>query len=116
MNQTPCLSELPIGVVTSDKMAEDPAVEIPRLVQHRQVRQVPPPRTVCYVHDENDESHAGDTVEIVESPARCRETKRWELVRVVEKSRGRLADAGRESGTCRRAGSAARRAGPRREE
>jgi len=36
------------------------------------------------VHDEKDESNTGDTVEIVE----CRpmsKTKRWELVRVVEK-------------------------------
>ena len=43
-------------------------------------------KTVCHVHDENEESHLGDTVEIVESRPR-RKTKRWELVRVVTKSR-----------------------------
>ena len=61
-------------------------MEIPRLVKHpvygKYIRQ----RTVCYVHDENNESAMGDTVEIVESRPRSK-TKRWELVRVVEKSR-----------------------------
>lgn len=42
-------------------------------------------RTVCYVHDENDESGVGDRVEIVESRPLSR-LKRWRLVRVVEKA------------------------------
>ena len=42
-------------------------------------------RTVCHVHDENNESHAGDTVEIRECPPRSK-LKRWELVRIVTKS------------------------------
>jgi small subunit ribosomal protein S17 len=46
-------------------------------------------KTVCTVHDENNESRAGDLVEIVESRPLSR-TKRWLLVRVVEK--GRAAD------------------------
>ena len=41
---------------------------------------------MCYVHDEDEQSSRGDTVEIVESRPRSR-TKRWELVRVVEKRR-----------------------------
>ena len=43
-------------------------------------------KTVCHVHDEENESHLGDTVEIVESRPRSK-TKRCELVRVVTKSR-----------------------------
>ena len=43
-------------------------------------------RTVCHVHDEQDESQPGDLVEIVECRPRSR-LKRWELVRVVQKSR-----------------------------
>jgi small subunit ribosomal protein S17 len=39
------------------------------------------------VHDENNDSHLGDTVEIIESRPRSR-LKRWELVRVVAQSRG----------------------------
>jgi small subunit ribosomal protein S17 len=43
-------------------------------------------KTVCHVHDEAEECHVGDTVEIQESRPRSK-TKRWELVRVVAKSR-----------------------------
>jgi small subunit ribosomal protein S17 len=43
-------------------------------------------KTICYVHDENEESGLGDTVEIIECRPRSK-TKRWELVRVVAKSR-----------------------------
>ena len=42
-------------------------VEIPRLVKHSKYGKYVRRKTVCYVHDENNESHAGDTVEIVES-------------------------------------------------
>ena len=41
---------------------------------------------MCYVHDENNESGVGDTVEIVESRPLAK-LKRWNLVRIVEKSR-----------------------------
>ena len=37
------------------------------------------------MHDENNESQIGDTVEIIESRPRSR-TKRWDLVRIVSKS------------------------------
>jgi small subunit ribosomal protein S17 len=40
---------------------------------------------VCHVHDENNESHEGDTVEIIEAPPRSK-TKRWDLLRIVERS------------------------------
>jgi small subunit ribosomal protein S17 len=75
-----------IGVVVSDKMAKTRRVEIPRLVRHAKYGKYLRRRTICHVHDENNESHAGDQVEIVE----CRpmsKLKRWELVRVVEKGR-----------------------------
>jgi small subunit ribosomal protein S17 len=77
---------LEIGVVTSDKGAKTRRVEIPRLVRHAKYGKILRRRTVCHVHDENSESHRGDTVEIRECPPRSR-LKRWELVRVVTKSR-----------------------------
>lgn len=73
------------GVVTSDKTTKTRRVEIPRLVRHAKYGKILRRKTVCHVHDENNESHAGDTVEIVESRPRSK-TKRWELVRVVSKS------------------------------
>ena len=57
-----------IGVVTSDKTAKTRRVEIPRLVQaSASTASILRRKTVCHVHDENNESHVGDTVEIVES-------------------------------------------------
>ena len=79
-----------VGVVTSDKMAKTRVVEIPRVVKHpvygRYVRR----KTVCYVHDETEQAAQGDTVEITESRPRSR-TKRWELVRIVQKGHNEAA-------------------------
>lgn len=75
-----------IGKVTSDKMMKTRRVEIPRLVRHPKYGKYVRRRTICYVHDEAGESEAGDTVEIVEAEPYSK-TKRWKLVRVVEKSR-----------------------------
>jgi len=74
------------GVVTSDKCNKTRRVEIARQVQHPKYGKFVRQRTVCYVHDEDNESGQGDMVEIVESRPLSK-TKRWELVRVVEKSR-----------------------------
>jgi small subunit ribosomal protein S17 len=74
-----------IGVVTSDKMNKSRRVEIERLVQHPRYGKFMRRRTVCHVHDENNESHEGDLVEIIEAPPRSK-LKRWDLVRVVTKS------------------------------
>jgi len=75
-----------VGVVTSDKTSKTRRVEIPRLVRHPKYGKYVRRKTICYVHDEKDQSALGDTVEIVESRPKSK-TKRWDLVRVVEKSR-----------------------------
>jgi small subunit ribosomal protein S17 len=74
------------GVVTSDKAAKTRRVEVSRLVEHPKYGKYIRRRTVCYAHDEENASQLGDTVEIIESRPRSH-LKRWELVRVVEKSR-----------------------------
>jgi small subunit ribosomal protein S17 len=74
-----------VGVVTGDKMAKTRRVEIARLVKHPLYGKYVRRKTICYVHDEQEESGAGDTVEIIESRPRSKK-KRWDLVRVVEKS------------------------------
>jgi small subunit ribosomal protein S17 len=73
-----------VGVVTSDKMQKTRRVEIPRLMQHRVYGKIIRRRTICYVHDENNQSAIGDSVEIVEARPMSK-TKRWELVRIVQK-------------------------------
>jgi small subunit ribosomal protein S17 len=71
------------GVVTSDKMNKSRRVEIERRYKHPMYGKTVRARTVCHVHDENNTSHTGDLVEIVESRPRSK-TKRWDLVRVVK--------------------------------
>jgi small subunit ribosomal protein S17 len=75
-----------IGLVTGDKMQKTRRVEIDRLVRHPKYGKFLRRRTVCHVHDENNESQIGDTVEIIESQPRSK-TKRWDLVRIVSKSK-----------------------------
>ncbi len=76
-----------VGVVTSDKMNKTRRVEIGRLVKHARYGKIIRRRTVCHVHDEKNESRAGDTVEIMESRPLSR-TKHWRLVRIVTKAPG----------------------------
>lgn len=74
-----------VGVVTSDKMDKTRRVEIPRLVKHARYGKYIKRRTICKVHDEKNESHKGDTVEIMET-RRLSKTKNWRLLRIVKRS------------------------------
>ncbi|MDX1963729.1 MAG: 30S ribosomal protein S17 [Pirellulales bacterium] len=76
---------LAVGVVKADKTAKTRRVEIPRLVRHAKYGKILHRKTICYVHDEQNESHLGDTVEIRECPPKSA-LKRWELVRIIAKS------------------------------
>jgi small subunit ribosomal protein S17 len=69
-------------------MAKTRRVEVERLVRHPKYGKFVKRRTVCYVHDEKNESHLGDTVEIVESRPLSK-TKRWNLVKIVKKAPSR---------------------------
>jgi len=73
-----------IGVVKSDKMKKTRRVEVSRLVKYPKYGKYVKRRTVCYVHDENEESTVGDTVEIIESRPMSK-LKRWQLRSVVTK-------------------------------
>jgi small subunit ribosomal protein S17 len=74
-----------IGIVTRDKMNKTRRVEIPRLVKHPRYSKYIKRRTICYVHDEGNESRNGDTVEIMETRPLSK-LKTWRLVRVVKKA------------------------------
>jgi small subunit ribosomal protein S17 len=77
-----------LGIVTGDKNDKTRRVEVARRVQHPKYGKFIKKRTVCYTHDEKNESHLGDTVEIVESRPLSK-SKRWALVRVVTKAPSR---------------------------
>lgn len=72
-----------VGIVVSDKRNKTRRVDVSRLYPHPMYGKIVRGRTVCHVHDENNTSHVGDTVEIQECPPKSR-TKVWELVRVVK--------------------------------
>jgi small subunit ribosomal protein S17 len=74
-----------VGIVTSDKMNKTRRVEIPRLVKHPRYGKYIKRRTVCYMHDETNESRAGDTVELMETRPLSKK-KTWRLVKVVKKA------------------------------
>lgn len=75
-----------IGVVKSDRMNKSRRVEIERFVRHPKYTKIVRRKTVCHVHDEENQSHLGDKVEIEESRP-ISKLKRWRLVRIVEKSK-----------------------------
>ena len=76
-----------IGIVTSDKMNKTRRVEIPRLVKHARYGKYIRRRTICHVHDEQNQSRKGDKVEIMETRPLSK-TKNWRLVRIVTKAPG----------------------------
>ena len=71
-----------IGVVTSDKMNKTRRVEVETLVPHPKYGKLLRRRTVCHAHDETNQSHMGDIVEIMETRPLSK-LKRWRIVRIV---------------------------------
>ena len=74
-----------VGVVTGAKNDKTRRVEVARRFKHPVYGKYVRGRSVCYAHDEGNESQLGDTVEILESRPLSK-TKRWRLTRVVKKS------------------------------
>ncbi len=73
------------GRVVSDKMDKTIVVSVERLARHPLYKRVIRLTTKFKAHDEANEAHIGDTVEIEESRP-LSATKRWRLVRVIARS------------------------------
>jgi small subunit ribosomal protein S17 len=72
------------GTVESDKRTKSRTVVISYKTMHPKYGKFVSRRTVLQVHDEGNESKVGDTVEV--KPCRpISRTKKWTLVRVVER-------------------------------
>jgi small subunit ribosomal protein S17 len=80
-----------IGVVTSDKMNKTRRVEVPRLVRHPRYGKILRRRSVCYAHDETNDTKVGDQVEIMETRPLSK-MKSWRIVRVIARGAGTMAD------------------------
>ena len=76
-----------IGIVESDARDKTRKVVIAYSARHPKYGKYIKRRTVLQVHDESNQSHTGDRVEVAE----CRpisKTMSWVLTRVVEKAIG----------------------------
>jgi len=75
-----------VGRVVSDKMNKTITVLVERRVKHPLYDKVVTRSAKYHAHDENNESKAGDLVEIV-ATRKLSKTKAWRVARVVEKAR-----------------------------
>ena len=75
-----------IGRVVSDKMNKTITVLVERRVKHPLYGKVVTKSAKYHAHDENNESKAGDLVEIV-ATRKLSKTKAWRLSKVLEKAK-----------------------------
>ncbi|MEW6591917.1 MAG: 30S ribosomal protein S17 [Pseudomonadota bacterium] len=74
------------GRVVSDKMDKTVTVLVERRVKHPVIGKVIRLSKKYHAHDENNEFHEGDTVQIEESRKLSR-TKAWKVSKLIERAR-----------------------------
>lgn len=70
------------GVVVSDKMDKTRIVEVTRVMMHAEFNKTIRRKIKYAVHDEQNQSKAGDKVRIIQTRPLSK-TKRWRLIKVV---------------------------------
>ncbi len=74
------------GKVVSNKMDKTVTVAIQDNVKHPLIGKIVKKTYKLKAHDENNECNEGDIVEVMETRPQSK-TKRWRLVRIVEKAK-----------------------------
>ena len=74
------------GKVVSNKMDKTITVAIQDNVKHPLIGKIVKKTYKLKAHDENNECNEGDIVEVMETRPQSK-TKRWRLVRIVEKAK-----------------------------
>ncbi len=74
------------GVVTSDKMQKTVVVTINSLVRHPLYGRIVRQSKKFKAHDEANDAHTGDTVEIMETRPLSKD-KCWRVTRIVERAK-----------------------------
>ena len=74
------------GVVSSDKMDKSRVVVVERRVKHPLYKKYVKKTSKFMAHDEQNDSHIGDTVKIMETRPLSK-NKRWRLVEIVERAK-----------------------------
>ena len=75
-----------VGVVVSDKMDKTIVVAVKDSVQHPLYKKILKRTKKFKVHDENNEAHIGDRVEIMETRKISKDVN-WRLVKIIEKAK-----------------------------
>ena len=75
-----------VGKVVSDKMDKTIVVAIEDHIKHPTYGKIISRTSKLYAHDEENTCGIGDTVEVMETRPLSK-TKRWRLVRVIEKAK-----------------------------
>ena len=73
------------GTVVSDKMDKTVVVAVETSVRHEVYGKTVKRTYKLKAHDENNECHVGDKVEVMETRPLSKD-KRWRVVRIVEKA------------------------------
>ena len=74
-----------IGRIKSNKMDKTVVVEVRRRVRDKRYKKIIQRRSTYKAHDEDNECHIGDLVEIKESRPISRD-KRWVVTRILDKA------------------------------
>ena len=75
-----------IGKVVSDKMDKTVVVAVEDLEQHPLYKKAVKKTVKFKAHDENNDSHIGDTVEIMQTRPLSKD-KRWRVIEVLERAK-----------------------------
>lgn len=80
------------GKVVSDKMMKTRVVKVDSMIRHPKYGKLMKHSAHYKAHDEKNESHTGDVVELM-SVRPMSKDKRWAIIRVVEKNKDKEAVA-----------------------
>ena len=86
MAQERALRKTRVGMVVSDKMDKTIVIAIEDHVKHPTYGKIIKRTIKLHAHDENNECGIGDRVEVMETRPLSK-TKRWRLVRIIEKAK-----------------------------
>ena len=75
-----------VGKVVSDRMDKSVVIAIEDNVKHPTYGKIIKRTSKIHDHDENNECRIGDKVEVMETRTLSK-TKRWRLVRIIEKAK-----------------------------
>lgn len=75
-----------VGIVVSDKMEKSIVVAVKIREKHPIYGKFVKKTKKFHAHDENNASHTGDTVKIMETRPLSK-TKRWRLVEIIERAK-----------------------------